>query len=135
MNVLETDHWCLLIPPEWWAEHDDDLVRIADRDGVGEIELTTLCREEGVVTAAEIEQLAREESPEVETWSSVRVGAFSGQCGAFAEDDAQLREWYVSAGPVLLYITYACDLENAGMDDAAVDEILATLVAADTEAS
>ena len=135
MNILETDHWCLLLPTEWLAEHDDDLVRIADRDGVGEIELTTLCREEGLVTAAELEQLAREESPEVETWCSVAVGAFSGQCGVFDEYDAHLREWYLSAGPILLYITYVCDLENAGMDDAAVDEILATLVVGDAEVS
>ncbi len=131
MNILETDHWCLLLPPEWWAEHDDDLVRIADRDGVGEIEVTTLCREEGVVTVAELEQLAQEESPEVVAWSSVRLGAFSGQSGTFDEEDAHLREWYLSAGHILLYITYVCDLENAGMDDAAVDEILATLVADD----
>jgi hypothetical protein len=28
---------------------------------------------------------------------------------------------------LLLLITYSCDLENAGMDDSAVDEILSTL--------
>jgi hypothetical protein len=33
----------------------------------------------------------------------------------------------VYAQHLLLYITYSCDLDNAGMDDAAVDEILDTL--------
>ena len=40
-----------------------------------------------------------------------------------------MREWYVAIGSVLLFITYSCDAENRGLDDAAVDEILQTLVA------
>jgi hypothetical protein len=32
---------------------------------------------------------------------------------------------------VLLYCTYACDVEDAGMDMAAVEEILGTLVPGD----
>ena len=34
MKVLETDQWCLLLPPEWRAEYDDDVVRITDVDDV-----------------------------------------------------------------------------------------------------
>ena len=34
MNILETDHWCLLLPPEWSADYDDDVVRISDADEV-----------------------------------------------------------------------------------------------------
>ena len=41
-----------------------------------------------------------------------------------------MREWYVSCGALLLFITYSCDEENGGMDDAAVDEILDTLMLA-----
>jgi hypothetical protein len=29
---------------------------------------------------------------------------------------------------MLLFITYSCDLDNRGMDDAAVDELLDTLM-------
>jgi len=36
----------------------------------------------------------------------------------------------VSNGTLLLFITYSCDEENGGMDDAAVDEILDTLMLA-----
>ena len=41
-----------------------------------------------------------------------------------------MQEWYLAAGNVMLYVTYVCDEENAGMDEAAVTEILGTLVAA-----
>ena len=44
MNILETDHWCLLLPIEWRADYEDDVVRISDADGVGEIEVSTRAR-------------------------------------------------------------------------------------------
>ena len=44
------------------------------------------------------------------------------------KEDAAIREWYVADGPMLLFITYSCDEENRGMDDAAVDELLDTLL-------
>lgn len=128
MNVLETDHWCLLLPQEWWAEHEDDVVRIVDNDDVGELEMTTLCKESGSVDADELSDMASEESPEVDEWEAATVGAFRGVKGTFVEGEAHIREWYIAAGAVLLYITYVCDLDNTGMDDAAVDELLDTLV-------
>jgi hypothetical protein len=37
-------------------------------------------------------------------------------------------------GAMLLFITYSCEEENAGMDDAAVDELLDTLLLVSSEA-
>lgn len=131
MNILETDHWCLLLPPEWSGDYDDDVVRIGDADEVGEIEITTLCKDSGKVTPSEIVAMAKEESPEVASWKDTELGQFKGLTGSFLDEDTHVQEWYVSATSVLLYITYVCDAENAGMDDAAVIEILGTLVVAD----
>lgn len=131
MKVLETDHWCLLLPPEWWAECEDDVVRIADNDEIGEIEITTLCKDRGTVTPDELIDMARAESPEIRDWEAANLGAFAGVTGVFTDDNACIREWYLGAGPVLLYLTYICDEENAGMDDAAVDDLLGTLVLGD----
>lgn len=131
MNILETDHWCLLLPPEWSADYAEAVVRIVDADEVGEIELTTLCKDAGAVTSGELQAMALAESPEISGWQSINLGAFAGFTGSFLEEDTHVTEWYVAAGSVLLYITYVCDDENAGMDDAAVSEILGTLVAAE----
>ena len=107
------------------------MVRIGDADEVGEIEVTTLCKDSGTVTPSEIVAMAQEESPEVASWQNSELGQFKGLTGSFLDDDTHVQEWYVSAKAVLLYITYVCDAENAGMDDAAVTEILGTLVIAD----
>ena len=132
MNILETDHWCLLLPPEWWAVNEDGVVRIVDNDEVGELEVSTLCKDSGAVSQQEIAAMAEEESPEIRQWKAAQLGVFAGVMGEFSEnDEAWIREWYVAAGPVLLYITYICDLENKGMDDPSVEELLNTLVLGD----
>ena len=128
MNILETDQWCVLLPPEWRAEHDDGLVLITDVDQIGEITISTLCKAEGPISATEISEMASTESPEITQWHAVTVGAFNGVAGDFIEAQTAVREWYVAAGQVILYITYDCEMDNRGMDDAAVDELLSTLV-------
>ncbi len=131
MNVLETDYWCLLLPQEWSAEQEDEVVTIVDSDDVGELSLTTLCKQTGPIEDDELLAMARQESPEISDWKPVTVGAFTGVQGRFTEEGAYVREWLVAAQNVLVVMTYFCDEENAEMDDAAVDEILNTLVVGD----
>jgi len=134
MNIVETDYWCLMLPPEWSAEQEDGVIRIIDQDGIGELALTTLVQESGASgtnSVSALAELVAAESPEVTEWAPARCGAFSGFEGRCEEDATQIREWYLAHGEALLYITYVCELADAGMDDAAVDEILGTLVAGD----
>ena len=63
-------------------------------------------------------------------WASVQLGEFSGVRAHFVAEGSAIREWYVANGALMLFITYSCDEENAGMDDAAVDELLDTLMLA-----
>jgi len=135
MNTLETEWWSMLVPPEWWAEREDQSILVGDRDDVGCIEISTLCRDEGEFNDKELAGIAASESPEVSTWRAVSVGDFVGVEGAFSEDGAAIREWYIARKSLLLYITYSCEDENRGLDDAAVDEILETLAIANSASS
>jgi hypothetical protein len=128
MNVLETEWWTMALPPEWWAEAEDDSILVGDRDGVGCIEFSNLHKDGGQFDSAELEAIARAESEQELSWQSVELGEFSGVSSAFAEEGAAIREWYVAHGSLLLFITYSCEAENRGMDDAAVDELLDTLM-------
>ena len=128
MNVLETEWWTMALPPEWWAEAEEDTILVGDRDEVGCIEFSCLHKEEGSFDMAELQSIARSE-PELELqWQQVELGEFSGVMSAFSEEGAAIREWYVANGSRLLFITYSCDEENGGMDDAAVNELLDTLM-------
>ena len=77
----------------------------------------------------------KDESPEISVWHAADYGGFSGVTGQFEESGSVIKEWYLAYGDALLYITYACDQEDDGLDGAAVDEILTTLVRGDSVAT
>jgi hypothetical protein len=128
MNILETEWWTVAVPPEWWAEAEDDSILVGDRDGVGCIEISTLHKDIGEFQPGELRTIAAAEAEAEPDWRDVRLGDFQGITGDYTVEDAAIREWYVADGAMLLFITYSCDLDNRGMDDAAVDELLDTLM-------
>ena len=132
MNIVETDYWCLMLPPEWSAEKEEGSVLITDQDGIGELAITTLVREPDDAPDKSLSEVAQAESPEVSSWAAATFGHFLGGTGQFTEEGAVLQEWYLSHSVALLYCTYACDAEDAGMDMLAVEEILGTLVPGDS---
>ena len=97
MNVLETEWWSLALPPEWWADTEEESILIGDRDGVGTIEISTLHKETGEFDSAGVAQIARMES-ESDGWEAVRLGDFSGVSATSEEEDTALREWFVACG-------------------------------------
>ncbi len=131
MNIVETDYWCLMLPSEWSAEQEDGIVLITDQDGIGELAITALVGESGDTDGSKIVEIANKESPEVRAWSAVKMGAFSGVTGQSIAEGSVLNEWYLGRGAALLYCTYTCDVEDDGLDIAAVEDILGTLVAGD----
>lgn len=123
MRVLEAGDWGMLLPDEWQAEEEEDAIVIGDQDGVGCIEISELHKESGDFTAADLQQFVADASQ----WESLRRGSFEGLATALVEDGAAIREWYLYAGQLLLYVTYSCDEDNRGLDDSAVDDMLDTL--------
>ena len=130
MNVLETEWWTMVVPPEWWAEAEEESILVGDQDDVGCIEISTLHKESGEFDSKTILDIAKAESEQPVDWASVQMGEFSGVRAHFVAEGSAIREWYVANGALMLFITYSCDEENAGMDDAAVDELLDTLMLA-----
>ena len=131
MKIIETEYWCLMLPPEWSAEQSDDVVVITDQDGIGELAVTTLIQDNASAGEASAAIVAEEESPEVADWTTVQVGPFAGVAGSFKEEGLVIREWYLTYRSALLYVTYACGIEDDGLDTGAVEEILGTLVPGD----
>ena len=135
MNVLETEWWTLALPPEWWADSEDDSILVGDRDDVGCIEITTLHKDKGEFDLQEVRDIAVAESDSPQDWRKVNLGDFQGVSSSVVEESTAIREWYVMHGALLLFITYSCDEDNRGMDDAAVDELLDTLLVTSGEAT
>ena len=115
------------MPPEWWAEREDDSIVIGDRDDVGSIEISTLRKDSGEFGEEEVREIARVNGESVWHWSPVTVAAFRGVSCSYIEDQDAVWEWYLASGPLLLFVTYSCDIDNSGLDLVAVEEILDTL--------
>ena len=127
MRAVESQWWIIELPDEWEAEQDDETILISDEDGVGEIALTTLQKEDGEVTAEELLEYASELEQEFGPGQAVKLAEFSGSYYHYQDQGDAVRDWYLRHGDLLLLITYSCDADNVGMDDSAVDDILSTL--------
>lgn len=127
MAFVETQWWLMELPDEWEASQEDDAVVIADQDGVGELLISTLQRESGTVTDEELREYAGDAIARSGEAEMVAVADTVGLYCCYADQGEHLREWYLRCDDLFLYVTYCCDSENAGLDDAAIDEILATL--------
>ena len=130
MNVLQTEWWTLALPPEWWADSEEDSILIGDRDDVGCIEISSLHKEQGEFDEQALRDMVAAEADRALDWRSITLGEFRGLASSYVEEGAAIREWYVANGALLLFITYSCDEDNRGMDDSAVDELLDTLMVA-----
>ena len=74
MKIIETEYWCLMLPPEWSAEQSENVVVVTDQDGIGELAVTTLIQDNESAGEASAAKVADEESPEVADWTTVQVG-------------------------------------------------------------
>jgi hypothetical protein len=129
MNIVETECWTMALPPEWWAEAEGDSILVGDRDDVGCIEISTLHKDAGEFSSDDMQQMAKEFNAQGSELRKVDLGDFRGLQSSYVEEESAIREWYVASAGIALFITYSCELENQGMDDAAVNELLDTLMA------
>ncbi len=127
MRAVESQWWIIELPDEWEAEQDEETILISDQDGVGEIAITTLQKEQGNVDDEELQRCAEDIFQAFGPGQPVTVAELQGYSINYLDSGDAVREWYLRCDNLLILITYSCDEDNAGMDDSAVDEILSTL--------
>lgn len=126
MHIIETDWWLLDLPEEWQAEQDDETIVITDEDGVGVLEITSLEQDDNA-RGTDLNALAKELLPDHGAGSAAKIGDFEGLYFQYQEEGDAVREWLVQCDDRVLLVSYSCEIEDAGMDDSFVDEVLDTL--------
>lgn len=127
MRALESQWWIVELPDEWEAEQQEETIIISDEDGVSEIAITTLQKTAGQVDDQELKDYCSDIETQFGSGEPVTVAESRGYYFSYLDQGDAVREWYLRHDDLLLLITYSCDAENQGMDDAAVDQILSTL--------
>lgn len=130
MKILETELFFMQLPEEWQAEQDDETFVIVDADEVSTLEVTPLKKEQGKIAMADLTEFTVELTEAGGVPTQVQVGDFAGEYFEYEEDGEFWREWFVFAEDLFLFITHGVMLENKGLDDSTVNDILSTLVLA-----
>ncbi|KAB7624305.1 hypothetical protein [Alkalilimnicola sp. S0819] len=126
MTELHGHDWKIDLPAHWEVEEDEDSTIIYEEDGVGALQISGLVAEQDV-TDGDLREFAAEHLAAGARAEAVELGEFSGFTFSYTEDDEHWREWYLRTGPVALFVTYNCDLEDRGVEDEAMEQVLGTL--------
>lgn len=126
MRSVESDWWIIDLPEEWEAEQDEETIVISDPDGVGVLEITALGRDEAEV-AGSLEAAGRDLLPPDAATQRCRLAGLDALYCTYTEDEAAVRDWLALSDDLLLLVTYSCGMDDRGLDDAIIDEILQTL--------
>ena len=120
--------WSLGIADGWHGRHDPDCATIVAVPEVGALQISAFFND-SAVTDADLREFAAEHLEAGAISRKVTLGDFVGFTIAFGTKDEFWREWYLRNGGQMLFVTYNCDADQRGIEDEAVDEMLATLSA------
>ncbi|MBI2919483.1 MAG: hypothetical protein HYY18_00195 [Planctomycetes bacterium] len=120
--------WSLLVPDGWHARHDKECATLVADDEIGALQLSAAFKDSDVL-AADLREFAAEHLDAGATAKPTQAGEFVGFELAFNRKDRYWRQWYLRNHRQMLFVTYTCGLEFRGVEDAAVQDILATLAA------
>lgn len=126
MPIHESSLWSFTLPDGWEVESDDDAVTCFDPDGPGALQLSAL-RHDQPIDDKFLRHLAAEHLDAGAQTAKAECGEFSGFELGYDDDEQFWREWYLRAGPVVLFVTYNCPLAAEGQEEGAVDAILDSL--------
>jgi hypothetical protein len=120
------------LPPGWRGHLDPECTTITADPEVGALQFSSAFKD-GEVSLADLRDFASEHLDAGAPTRSVHLGDFEGFAIAFGTEDAFWRQWFLRNRKQALFVTYNCSLEDRGIEDAAVDKILATLSASDDD--
>jgi len=124
------DHplWTATCPQGWIMETDEDSVLIHDPDdGIGMLEISCLCKDEGETTQEELLDLAADSIASGARRMDVNLGGMHGLLFSSTDEGMAWKEWYLAAGNCVFLITYDCPEDMEGAEDEELAEVIASL--------
>lgn len=126
MKTIQTENWSLELPEDWEVEQDDICLSVWQSDGVGALQFST-ARKDSPVTDSDLLEFAEDHLNRSANPVPVTLGEFSGFELCYEFQEIWWRLWFLRAGSTALFITYNCNVSNAGFEADVVDAVLANL--------
>ncbi len=128
MTTANHPLWTANCPQDWVMETDEDSVLLYDPDnGVGTLEISCFCKEDGTTTQEELLDLAADTIASGARRMDVSLGGMDGLLFFYTEEGMAWKEWYLAAGNCIFFITYDCPEELEGAEDDELVEIIGSL--------
>lgn len=126
--LVETDCFIIDLPESWSVEQDEDCFIFNDPDKITCLEISAVRKQDGVVEEGDLKVFSQDFLDQGLKPTPISIGDFYGFYFAMQEDDEVWREWILCAEDVVLLASHGAELEDKGLDDAIVDEMLSTLL-------
>jgi hypothetical protein len=127
MDIVETQWWTMLLPPEWFAKEDGDDILVSDIDGVGVLEISCIKKESGSITEEDLQQFTGDLVSSGKQQVFVETDFFEGSYFEYLDDGEWCRDWFLINGDLLVITGYTCMEEDKRMDDASIDELVGSI--------
>ncbi|HSJ48627.1 MAG: hypothetical protein OQK27_05665 [Gammaproteobacteria bacterium] len=118
--------WEITLPDDWEVEADEDSVSLYHPDGPGTIQISATRQEEGI-RDEDLREMAADHLEAGAELEEVELGDFDGFVLRYDTEGEYWCEWYLKAEDRLLFVTYACALEEEGEEEDLVEAVLDTL--------
>ena len=126
MQNYITEFWQLDLPVGWETEEEEGVVSLYDPDSSGTLVLSASNEEEDI-SDDYLEELLSEHIDAGADIEDVEYNDFSGVSCCYDDAEEYWCEWYLRAGPILLFITYNCPIEDEGNEEDVIESILESL--------
>lgn len=132
MEKYISEFWQVDLPVGWEVEEEEGVVSLFHPDSSGALVLSATNEEEDI-SDDYLEELLSEHIDAGADIEDVEYSDFSGVTCCYDDAEEYWCEWYLRAGPILLFITYNCPIEDEGNEDDLIESILESLALPDNK--
>lgn len=126
MQEYKSGGWSVAVPPEWEIVTEDDAVTFFNPKGFGEFSITAV-RQSEKITRNFLEHLAEDHLEEGAEAFDLEAGDFNGFELSYEDEGELVSEWYLACADLALFATYACEVDDEGLEEEYIDDMLASL--------
>ena len=126
MKTYVTDHWQINVPDEWVYELEEDAVLFYHPDSNGTLVISSVLEDEPI-TDDYLEDMVAEHLAAGADLYEETCGDFSGVSCCYDTEDEYWCEWFLYCDSIMMFVTYNCELPEAGNEDDVIDSMLESL--------
>lgn len=123
--IFKGTSWRVELPDGWDSWRDPECDAMVPPTDLGVLQISAARNMHGPATDQDLLDLM--ERNEQEAATRVDVGGFVGYYCAIVEDGTHWRRWVLRHDDMAVFVTYNCDVQDAGRENRDIDEVLATL--------